>query len=79
MEHMCNKIIVLLCVISFLFPCQGDTNLDASINIQDVVLVVSSIISDSELIGEAFNNSDINNDEVIPGVFKGVDIRDKKE
>ena len=65
MEHMCNKIIVLLCVISFLFPCQGDTNLDASINIQDVVLVVSSIISDSELIGEAFNNSDINNDEVI--------------
>ena len=65
LKDLYNKIIALLFVINFLLPCQGDANLDTSVNIQDVVYIISNIIYDSELINESFSNSDINNDEVI--------------
>ena len=49
----------------FLFPCQGDSNLDASVNVVDVVVIVQSVINSSELSDESFDNSDVNNDDVI--------------
>ena len=48
-----------------MFPCEGDANLDSSTNIQDIVLIVNHIVSGLELIGDAFDNSDVNNDDTI--------------
>ena len=49
----------------FLLSCKGDTNLDDLINVVDVVAIVQSVINSSELTGESFDNSDINNDNII--------------
>ena len=65
MKKLFDKIIIIFVTLSILSPCQGDANLDASINIQDVILIINHIISDSELVDDAFNNSDTNNDETI--------------
>ena len=60
-----KKIIVIISILGFLFPCEGDANLDSSTNIQDIVLIVNHIVSELELIGDAFDNSDVNNDDTI--------------
>ena len=60
-----KKIIVIISILGFLFPCEGDANLDSSTNIQDIVLIVNHIVSGLELIGDAFDNSDVNNDDTI--------------
>ena len=59
------KILPIICVLGFLFPCQGDANLDGSANVLDVVLIVQSAINASELTDGSFDNSDINNDDTI--------------
>ena len=64
-----NKILLLfvgLFLINFGYSqCQGDANLDSSTNIQDIVLIVNHVISDGQLTDDAFDNSDINNDDTI--------------
>ena len=52
-------------MLGFLFPCEGDTNLDGSVNVVDVVAIVQSVINNLELTNESFDNSDINNDDII--------------
>jgi len=42
--------------------CQGDVNLDDTINIQDVILIVNHILDIELLEGQALNNADVNND-----------------
>ena len=42
--------------------CQGDANLDDTINIQDIILIVNHILLIDSLQGEALNNADTNND-----------------
>ena len=61
-----SKIVIVINLLGFLFACEGDANLDNDTNIQDVVLIVSYIVSESEeLADEALDNSDINNDGAI--------------
>ena len=45
--------------------CQGDSNLDDIVNVNDIILVVNHILEEDSLIGEAFTNSDLNNDSNI--------------
>ena len=42
--------------------CQGDANLDDTINIQDVILIVNHILDIELLEGEGLDNADVNND-----------------
>jgi CubicO group peptidase (beta-lactamase class C family) len=42
--------------------CQGDTNLDDAINVQDIILIVNHILLIDLLQGTALNNADTNND-----------------
>ena len=42
--------------------CQGDTNLDDIINVQDIILIVNHILLIESLQGESLNNADANND-----------------
>ena len=63
--NMIKKIIIIISILGFLFPCEGDANLDGSTNILDIVLIVQSVINNSELTDESFNNSDINSDDLI--------------
>ncbi len=65
MRKTFNKIILLASIFTFLFPCEGDTNLDNSTNIQDIVLIVNYIVSEVELANDSFDNSDINNDHYV--------------
>ena len=60
-----KKIIVIISILGFLLPCEGDANLDGSTNVADVVTIVQSVINNSELTNESFDNSDVNNDDVI--------------
>ena len=62
---MFKKIIVIISILGFLFPCKGDANLDNSINIEDIIIIVNHILSGLELIDDAFDNSDINDDDTI--------------
>jgi hypothetical protein len=52
-------------MLGFLFPCEGDANLDELVNIQDIVLTISYILGVELLEDENFSNSDVNNDEVV--------------
>ena len=52
-------------MLSLLIPCEGDTNLDDWINIQDIVLTISHILEIDLLEDEYFSNSDVNNDQVL--------------
>lgn len=45
--------------------CDGDSNLDDSINIQDIVLIISHVLEDSFLDGVGLSNSDTNNDQEV--------------
>ena len=60
-----KKIIIIISILGFLFPCQGDANLDELVNIQDIVLTISHILGVELLEDENFSNSDTNNDELI--------------
>jgi len=44
---------------------QGDVNLDETINIQDVILVVNQILGNVDLTGEAFEQADVNDDGIV--------------
>ena len=44
---------------------QGDVNLDETINIQDVILIVNQTLGNIELTGEAFEQADANDDGII--------------
>ena len=39
-----RKIVEIISILGFLFPCEGDTNLDELVNVQDIVLTVSHIL-----------------------------------
>ena len=55
-----------LIILNFSYSqCQGDTNLDDTINIQDLVLVINHILGIEYLEGEGLENADANNDEGI--------------
>ena len=60
-----KKIIVIISILGFLFPCEGDANLDEVVNVQDIVLTISHILEVELLEDENFSNSDVNNDEVV--------------
>ena len=55
---------------------QGDVNLDETINIQDVILVVGEILGNITLEGEEFDQADIN-DDLIVDVLDIVGLVDK--
>jgi len=44
---------------------QGDVNLDETINIQDIILMVGHILGNNYLQGEQFNQADINDDDIV--------------
>ena len=57
---------LILIILNFSYSqCQGDTNLDDTINIQDLVLVINHILGIEYLEGEGLENADANNDEGI--------------
>jgi hypothetical protein len=60
-----RKIVPIITVLGFLFPCEGDTNLDDLVNVQDIVLTISHILGTELLEGLNFSNADANDDEVI--------------
>jgi len=63
--HTLKKTILTISLVSFLFPCEGDTNFDGLVNVQDIVLTVSHILELEFLEGLNFSNSDVNDDTVI--------------
>ena len=60
-----RKIVPIITVLGFLFPCEGDTNLDDLVNVQDIVLTINHILGTELLEGLNFSNADANDDEVI--------------
>ena len=60
-----RKIIVIISILGVLFPCEGDTNLDELVNVQDIVLTISHILGTELLEGLNFSNADANADDVI--------------
>ena len=62
---ICKKIILGISIFGFLFPCNGDANLDESVNVQDIILTINHILEVELLEGLNFLNSDANDDEVI--------------
>ena len=60
-----RKIVSIITVLGFLFPCEGDTNLDELVNVQDIVLTISHILETELLEGLNFSNADTNDDDVI--------------
>ena len=60
-----RKIIVIISILGVLFPCEGDTNLDELVNVQDIVLTISHILETELLEGLNFSNADVNDDEII--------------
>ena len=60
-----KKIFVIISVFTFLFPCEGDTNLDELINVQDIVLTISHILEIELVEEESFSNSDVNDDDLV--------------
>ena len=60
-----KKIIVIISILRFLFSCEGDTNLDELVNVQDIVLTINHILGIELLEDENFSNSDANNDEMV--------------
>jgi len=60
-----RKIVSIITVLGFLFPCEGDTNLDDLVNVQDIVLTISHILGTELLEGLNYSNADANNDDVI--------------
>ena len=63
--HFFRKIIIIMSMLGLLIPCEGDTNLDDWVNIQDIVLTISHILEIELLEDEYFSNSDVNNDQVL--------------
>ena len=45
--------------------CDGDSNLDNSVSILDVVLIISHVLENDSLNGLALSNSDTNNDQEV--------------
>jgi hypothetical protein len=50
-----KKIIVIISILGFLFPCEGDANLDELVNVQDIVLTISHILGVELLEDENFS------------------------
>ena len=54
---------VVLLILNFGYSqCPGDTNLDSTINIQDVILIVNHVLDIELLEDEGLDNADANND-----------------
>ena len=45
--------------------CDGDSNLDDSVSILDIVLIISHVLENDSLEGIALSNSDTNNDQEV--------------
>ena len=45
--------------------CAGDANLDNTVNIQDIILIINHVLSIDILIGESFNNADVDSSDNI--------------
>ena len=45
--------------------CDGDSNLDDSINIQDIILIINHVLEENLLDGAGLSNSDTNDDETV--------------
>ena len=54
--------ILIIFNIYYTIECPGDTNLDDTINIQDVILIVNHILDIDSLEDESLDNADVNND-----------------
>ena len=54
--------ILIIFNIYYANECPGDTNLDDTINIQDVILIVNHILDIDSLEDEGLDNADVNND-----------------
>ena len=54
----------LICSLSFT-QCPGDANLDDIVNINDIILIINSILIEQNLENDEYTNSDINNDGTI--------------
>ena len=54
--------ILIIFNIYYTIECPGDTNLDDTINIQDVILIVNHILDIDSLEDESLDNADANND-----------------
>jgi hypothetical protein len=57
-----RKIVVIISILGFLFPREGDTDLDELVNVQDIVLTVTHILETELLEDLNFSNADANND-----------------
>ena len=53
------------CVVLNLIPNPGDTNLDDSVNVQDIVVLLNFILNFDEPSQQQFINGDMNDDEVL--------------
>ena len=62
---MSKKILLAITLFGFLFPCEGDSNLDELINVQDIVLTINHILGIDLLDDLSFSNSDTNDDLII--------------
>ena len=45
-----RKIIVIISILGVLFPCEGDTNLDGSIDVLNIVRIIDIIVNTQKLI-----------------------------
>ena len=60
------QIIVYSLVFNFVYAeCSGDANVDDTVNIQDVILIVNHILGSDNLEGQGLDNADINSDGLI--------------
>ena len=60
------KLMLITIVFNYSFSqCEGDANLDSTIDILDIVTVVNHVLGNILLDGEAFNNADIDGDDII--------------
>ena len=62
-----KKILLLISVFGFLFPCEGDANLDELVNVQDIVVIVQYIMDGENFEdgSQTWENSDVNGDGMV--------------
>ena len=63
--NMLKKIILLIAMFRFLFPCEGDANLDELINVQDVVTMVNIVLGPIDDLYDYLCVADLNQDDTI--------------
>ena len=60
-----SLIITIFLNFSFAQDCDGDANSDLTVNVLDVVVIVSHVLEENQLIDDAFDNADYNDDSVV--------------